>query len=118
MATTTAALTFTTTPNGHDVRIECDRCHASKAGSLARAWAGSHDCRPREVVFVELVPATGYWIGVANHACADPEYIHVPAHFRDNVTTADYCPGFDGPDRRMWDDLCSRCQAADEKIPF
>jgi hypothetical protein len=71
-----------------------------------------------EVVFVELVPAAGYWIGVANHACADPEYIHVPAHFRDDATTADYCPGFDGADRRTWDDLCPACRLADAAIPF
>ena len=32
------------TPNGFDVRIECTRCHESKAGSLARAWAWAHRC--------------------------------------------------------------------------
>ena len=34
---------FTVTPNGFDVRIECNVCHESKCGSLARTWAGSHE---------------------------------------------------------------------------
>ena len=68
-------------------------------------------------VFIPLIPATGYWIGVANHACADPEYIHVPAHFAE-ARTADYCPGFDSADRRPFDDLCPTCQSADDLIPF
>lgn len=35
---------FKVTRNAFDVRIECATCHASKAGSLAYAWAGSHAC--------------------------------------------------------------------------
>jgi hypothetical protein len=38
---------FKVQPNGYDVRIECNRCGASKAGSLARTWAGSHECKPK-----------------------------------------------------------------------
>jgi hypothetical protein len=72
---------------------------------------------PADVVFVELFPATGYWIGVANHACADPEYVHVPAGFGE-AQTADYCPGFDHPVRRPLDDLCPDCEAKDDEIPF
>ena len=79
--------------------------------------AATTTAQPSAPVFVELIPATGYWIGVANHACADPEYIHVPAHFAE-AQTAGFCPGFDSPDRRTWDDLCRHCQAADDTIPF
>lgn len=50
------------TPNGYDVRIECNRCHASKAGSSARAWAHSHQCAPFEKVYV---PELDRW-GVRN----------------------------------------------------
>ncbi len=39
---THTAPSFTITPNGYDVRIECNVCHDSSAGSLARAWANSH----------------------------------------------------------------------------
>ena len=69
------------------------------------------------LVFLPLVPATGYWIGIANHACADPEYIHVPAYIAETAT-ADFCPGFDDASRRMWDTLCPACLAADDGIPF
>jgi hypothetical protein len=33
---------FSVKPNAYDVRIECETCHESKAGSLAYAWAFSH----------------------------------------------------------------------------
>lgn len=69
----------------------------------------------RPAVFLPLVPATGYWVGLANHACADPEYVHVPAYIREAVT-ADYCGGVEG--RRMWDTLCPACQALDDDLPF
>lgn len=68
-------------------------------------------------VFLPLIPATGYWIGVANHACADPEYIHVPAYIGE-AQSPDFCPGYDGAERRTWDDLCPACQASDDAIPF
>ena len=71
--------------------------------------------RPADAtVFLPLVPATGYWVGLANHACADPEYVYVPA-FIAEAATADYCGGVDG---RIGESLCPACQALDDEIPF
>lgn len=65
--------------------------------------------------FLPLIPATGYWIGVANHACADPEYVFVSAYIAE-TTTPDFCGGVDG--RRIGETLCPKCQAANDEIPF
>lgn len=75
----------------------------------------STPARTRPAVFLPLIPATGYWIGVANHACADPEYIHVPAYVAE-VTTPDFCGGLDTD--RFGDPLCPTCQAVSDAIPF
>ena len=55
-ATTETLPGFTVRPNAYDVRIECDVCHESKSGSLARAWAGSHSCAMTEVVDPDALP--------------------------------------------------------------
>lgn len=43
---------FTVNPNRHDVHIRCNVCGVSKAGSLAQAWALSHDCRTIALDFI------------------------------------------------------------------
>lgn len=48
---------FRVTPNGHDVRVECTTCHASKAGSLARTWAGVHGATHHRAEWDALVDA-------------------------------------------------------------
>lgn len=73
----TAAATlpgFTVTPNGFDVRIECDTCHASKAGSLARAWAESHTHAPAPTDD-ELIAAIGRGVELGLYTVVDDDYL-------------------------------------------
>lgn len=48
-STAASAPTFTISPNGFDIRIQCNDCHNSRSGSLARTWAGSHTCPDYDV---------------------------------------------------------------------
>lgn len=69
-----------------------------------------------EIVFFALVPEQGYWIGRANHACADPEYVHIPEHFVTMANSAGFCPGADA--FRIGESLCRCCQILDDGVPF